>query len=58
MKYLALIASLALCSCSIPDNDYVNGTVGFYKATTPADPAAQFGLFVTQKAPVEVIPEK
>ena len=40
---LALLALLALSSCS---NDYASATPGFYKETTPLDPAAQFGIFV------------
>ena len=55
----ALAVSLLLPSCGIPipDNDFVEGEVGFYKRATPFDPAGKLGVFFS-KPKTEINPEK
>lgn len=52
----AALAIFGLCSCSTV-GDYVQGEVGFYKPVPPADPDAEFGVFISRPSP-SVTPEK
>lgn len=47
MKNITLIL-IALCTIFVSScgNEYAIATPGFYKPTSPADPEAEFGIFV------------
>ena len=55
MKTTLFFLTLALSSCGV--GNYVDTNVGYYTPSTPLDPSAVFGAFVS-KATLKVIPTK